>query len=78
MHTYFTQNLAYASVFAKADLAKGQIAPTKEGNSRAELAEDRTLDNILSGRQLTTLQDITYTRELAEHVREIIRLIDEQ
>ena len=76
MHTYFIQNLAYASVFANADLAKGQIAPSKEGNSRAELSADRTLDNILAGRQLTILQDITYTSELAAHAQEIIRLID--
>jgi len=78
MHAYFTENLAYASVFAVAGLANGQIAPSKVGNSRVELSDDRTLDNILAGRQLSTLQDITYTRELAMHASEIIRLIEKQ
>ena len=78
MHTYFTEHLAYASVFAIAPLAEGKIASSKVGNSRIELSENRVLDNILAGRQLTTLQDITYTGELAGHAREVIRLIADQ
>ena len=75
MHTYFTEHLAYASVFATSQLAAGKIAPSNTGNSRIELSQNRVLDNILAGRQLSTLQDITYTGELAEHAREIIQLI---
>ncbi|MEM6538441.1 MAG: hypothetical protein AAF668_12025 [Pseudomonadota bacterium] len=78
MHTYFTEHLAYASAFATAGLADGRIAPSKARNSRADLSGDRVLDNILAGRQLTTLQDIAYTGELAAHTREIIRLIDDK
>ena len=76
MHSHYVDNLAYASVFATAELVEGQIAPSRVGNSREEMSRDRALDNILAGRQLSTIQDITYTRELAAHASEIIRLIE--
>jgi hypothetical protein len=78
MHPYYIERLAYASVFATAGIGNGKIAPSKIGNSRQELSENRILDNILVGRQISTLQDIIYTRELAEHARKIIQLIDGQ
>ena len=78
MHTYFTEYVSYAAVFAAAPFADGKIAPSKTGNSRIELSENRVLDNILAGRQLSALQDITYTGELVGHALEIIQLIDDQ
>lgn len=75
MHAYFTENLAYASILGAAGIAEGRIAPSGFEISRAELLQDRVLDNILAGRQLSTFQDLVYTSELVEQTNEIIELI---
>lgn len=75
MHAYFTENLAYASILGATGIAEGRIAPSGFEISRAELLQDRVLDNILAGRQLSTFQDLVYTSELVEKTREIIKLI---
>ena len=75
MHAYFTENLAYASILGAAGSAEGRSAPAGFEISRAELFQDRVLDNILAGRQLSTFQDLVYTSELIEQTNEIIELI---
>lgn len=75
MHAYFSENLAYASILGATGIAEGRIAPSRIEISRAELLQDRVLDNILAGRQLSTFQDHVYTSELVELTHEIIELI---
>lgn len=75
MHPYYAQNLAYASILGATGIAEGRIAPSAFENSLTQLSQDRVLDNILAGRQLTTFQDRVYIDELAMHTDKIIQLI---
>ncbi|MBO6689343.1 MAG: hypothetical protein JJ931_12870 [Henriciella sp.] len=72
MHAHFSETLAYASILGATGIAEGRIAPSRFENSREELSQDRVLDNILAGRQLSTFQDLVYINDLVEQTHEII------
>jgi hypothetical protein len=78
LRSYYTRAIASGSFYRVGAHDVEAIARARFSNTRAELAADQTLENILIVRQLTTQHDIDNTSDLIDRTRAIVRSIEEE
>jgi hypothetical protein len=75
---YFAENLPLAAIFAQSADTRDVVVPARFAVTRAEMAENPVLENILVARQLSARQNFNNAGDLVWHTKQVLEKIEER